>query len=131
VTVQVSDTAAKADITVVAYRGTESGSPIEASASTVDNVAGADHTSPSVTAVGETNWLVTYFGEKSGETTAWTSPSGQSQRATSFGIGSGRISALLTDSNGPVAAGASGQLTATANTVSSRGASFSILLKSS
>jgi hypothetical protein len=40
------------------------------------------------------------------------------------------VTAVMADSNGPVTSGAQGQLTATANGSSSRGASFSILLGS-
>jgi PKD repeat protein len=129
VTVLSSGTAAKSDITVAAYRGTD-GSSVAASASKVVNTAGATHTSPAVTATGDQSWLVTYWGEKSNDTTSWTAPAGQSQRATSAGSGSGHISALLTDGNGPVPSGPTDGLSAIADSTSSRGASFSVLLKS-
>ena len=119
---------AKSDITVVAYRNTSKTNPIAASASKVDNVTGAAHVSPAVTATGSASWLVTYWADESSSTSAWTAPSGQSVRAKTFGSSAGHISALLTDSNGPVAAGASGQKTATANSTSTRGLSVSILL---
>ena len=45
--------------------------------------------------------------------------------------GSAHVDGLLADSNGPVSPGAQGGLTATANGTGSRGASFSVLLKSS
>jgi PKD repeat protein len=126
-----SSTVAKSDLTVAAYRGVDASSPVADSAVSIDSVASADHVSPGVTAVGDSSWLVTYWGEKSSATTAWTAPAGQSQRATSLGTGGGRICGLLVDSGGPVAAGARGGLTATVNTSSSRAASFSVLLKSS
>ena len=119
---------AKSDITVVAYRNTSKTNPVAASASKVDNVTGAAHVSPAVTAAGSASWLVTYWADESSSTSAWTAPSGQSVRAKTFGSSAGHISALLTDSNGPVAAGASGQKTATANSSSTRGLSVSILL---
>jgi PKD repeat protein len=121
----------KSDITVAAYEGTDAAAPIAVSTVQVDNTVGAAHTSPAVTAVGSRSWLVTYWSDKSSETSAWTAPAGQSERASTFGSGSGHISALLTDGNGPVDAGARGGLTATASSTSSRGASFSVLLTSS
>jgi glycerophosphoryl diester phosphodiesterase len=121
----------KSDVTVAAYRGTAASGPVAASAAKVDNTAGASHVSPAVTAVGSRSWLVTYWGDKSAATTRWTAPTGQSVRASSFGSSTGHVSALLTDSNGRVAAGASGQKTAVANAVSSRGASVSLLLAGS
>jgi PKD repeat protein len=127
--------AAKADLTVAVYRGTDGTTPIATLASKIDNAAGAAHTSPAVTATGDTNWLVTYWADRSNTTTAFnalTGPDAPTVRRAGLAsdTGSAHAIGLLADSNGPVAAGAQGQLTATANGDSSRGASFSILLKS-
>jgi PKD repeat protein len=128
-TVKVTSSAyAKSDLTVVAYRNASMTNPIAASASKVDNSTGAAHVSPAVTAVGSQSWLLTYWADESTSTTAWTAPAGQEVRAKTFGSAGGHISALLTDSNAPVAAGATGQMTATANSKSARGLSVSILL---
>jgi hypothetical protein len=122
----------KSDLTVVAYRGLNGTTPIAASASKTDDVAGAAHVSPAVTATDGTSWLVTYWADKSTDTTGFSTPAGQTvRRAVATTSSSGHITALLADGNGPVASGARGQLTATANSTSSRGASFSVLLKSS
>ncbi|MET0999372.1 MAG: PKD domain-containing protein, partial [Marmoricola sp.] len=132
--VRVSVTASattKTEMTVAVYRGTDGTTPIASSASKLDSAAGAAHTSPGVTATGETNWLVTYWADRSDTTTAWTAPAAATVRRTAAGTGSSHVAALLGDSNGPVTSGAQGQLTATANGASTRGASFSILLKSS
>jgi PKD repeat protein len=128
-TVKVTSSAyVKSDLSVVAYRNTRASDPIAASASKADNVTGAAHTSPALTAVGSTGWLVTYWADKSTSTSAWTAPTGQSVRAKTFGTSSAHVSALLADSNGPVPAGVTGQKTATANSASTRGVSVSILL---
>jgi PKD repeat protein len=119
---------AKSDLTVVAYRGVGA---VVATASKVDNSSGAAHVSPTVTADANGDWLITYWADKSGSTTAWTAPASQKVRQTDFGHLSGHIDALLTDSNGVVPAGPAGGLTATANSTSSRGASASILLAAS
>ncbi len=124
----------KSDLTVAAYRGTDGAGPISASASKVVNTSGATHTSPAVNAPGDTGWLVTYWADKADSTTGFTSPAGHTVRGAvpnPTSSGTGHVTALLADSNGPVSAGQQGQLTATANSTSSRGVSFSVVLKSS
>ena len=122
----------KSDLTVASYRGLDGTTPIAASASKTDNATGATHVSPAVTATDTTSWLVTYWADKSDNTTGWTAPAGETVRQAAATVsGTGHITALLTDGNAPVSNGANGQLTATANSTSTRGASFSILLKSS
>ena len=71
---------------------------------------------------------MTYWADESASTTSWTTPVDQSVRATTFGSSAGHISAVVADSNGPVAAGDTGQLTAVANSTSSFGVSVSVLL---
>ena len=128
-----SSAAAKSDLTVAVYRGVDGGTPITASASKIDNAAGSAHTSPTVTATSGKDWLVTYWADRSGDATGWNPLVGATERLEGLpsDTGNAHITALLADSNGPVPAGAQGGLTATANGTSSRGASFSILLKSS
>jgi hypothetical protein len=127
-----SSAVAKSDITVAVYRGTDSTTPIASSASKIDNTAGAAHTSPAVTATGDKDWLVTYWADRSDTTTGWTAQAGPTVRVAGAAsdTGSAHVTAVMADSNGPVTSGAQGQLTATANGSSSRGASFSILLGS-
>ncbi len=123
----------KSDLTVAVYRGTNLATPISSSAVTIDNAAGSAHVSPAVTATGSTDWLVTYWADRSNNTTGFTAPAGVTVRQAGLpsDAGSAHTTALLVDSDGPVPSGPQGQLTATANGDSSRGASFSILLKSS
>ncbi len=134
VTVTSSATSAiKTDLTVAVYRGTDGTTPIASSAAKIDNAAGSAHTSPGVTATDNTSVLVTYWADRSNDTTAWLDLVGPTQRLEGLpsDSGSAHVTALLADSDGPVSAGAQGELTATANGTSSRGASISILLKSS
>ncbi len=131
-----SSASAKSDLSLSVYRGTDPTTPIAVSASKIDNSAGAAHTSPTVAATGGTSWLVSYWADRSNTSTAWTAPSGPNaptvrQPGIASDTGSAHAIGLLADSNGPVAAGTRGGLTATANGDSSRGASVSILLKSS
>ncbi len=130
VTVAISATT-KADLTLGAYRNTDAATPIAASASKIDDGAGAAHSSPAVTAANDTGWLVTYWADRSNTSTAWTAPAGVTVRWPGQpDTGSAHVLGLLGDSNGAVSAGPQGQLTATANGDSSRGASVSILLNS-
>ncbi|WP_197287324.1 hypothetical protein, partial [Planomonospora sphaerica] len=71
---------------------------------------------------------VSYWGEKSSATTAWTAPQGQTVRSTQAGTGSGRITSLLTDGGGPVPAGTSPGVTATADAASLRATMWSLVL---
>ena len=128
-------TLTKSDLTVAVYRNTDGTTPIAVSASKIDNAAGAAHTSPAVTSTGSTNWLLTYWADRSNTSTTIAAPTGPNAptvrvQGLPSDTGSAHAVGLFADSNGPVAAGAQGQLTATANGDSSRGASVSILLKS-
>ena len=126
-TVQVTSSGyAKSQITVAGYRGTNATTPVAASAS-VQDAGGSAHTSPAVTAPPGSNWLVTYWADESSATSGWTAPALQMLRNTLSDSGSGHMSGLLVDSNANVS-GNVGGLTATANSVSSRGVSFSVVL---
>jgi PKD repeat protein len=128
-----SSATAKSDLTVAVYRGTDGTPPITSSAVKIDNLAGSAHTSPTVTATEETDWLVTYWVERSSDATGWLDLVGATQRleGAPSDTGNAHVTGLLADSNGPVAAGTQGGLTATGNGNGSRGGSFSVLLKSS
>ncbi|MET0837904.1 MAG: PKD domain-containing protein, partial [Marmoricola sp.] len=79
VTVGISTTT-KADLTLAAYRNTDAGTPIAASASKIDDGPGAAHTSPAVTAANDTSWLVTYWADRSTTSTGWIAPDGVTVR---------------------------------------------------
>ena len=76
---------------------------------------------------------MTYWADRSNDATGWLDLVGADPTARGSAVRHRQCPrhGLLADSNGSVAAGAQGELTATANGTSSRGASFSILLKSS
>ena len=116
---------AKADMEVAVYRGTDPSDPVAVSASAQD-AGGTTHTSPTLTAPAGNNTLLTYWADKSNDTSAWTAPAGQTRRNSKFGTGSGHMSGLITDQSGVT--GSTGGLTATANSSSSRGVSFSVVL---
>ncbi|MET0997075.1 MAG: PKD domain-containing protein [Marmoricola sp.] len=123
----VSSGYAKSQISIAAYRGTDATTPVAASASAQD-AGGTSHTSPVVTAPAGSRWLVTYWADESTNTSGWTIPASQTERNTLSHSGSGHMSGVVADSNSDVA-GSTGGLVATSNSASSRGVSFSVVLR--
>ncbi len=123
----VSSSYAKSQISIAAYRGTDPASPVAASASGQDS-GGTSHISPVVTAPEGSRWLVTYWADESSATSGWTAPASQTVRNTLSHSGSGHMSGVVADSDSDVA-GSTGGLTATSNSASSRGVSFSVVLR--
>jgi PKD repeat protein len=72
---------------------------------------------------------VSYWADKSSETTGWTPPAGQTQRSLALGTGPGRITALATDPNAASAVGASAGLTATANAATGKATMWTVVLR--
>jgi PKD repeat protein len=120
----------KADLTVAAYRGAGA-PPVETSAVKTDLTTTSAHTTPTVTVADTGDWLVSYWAGKSSSATAWSLPAGQTVRSTSTGSGGGNITAMLTDTNGAVATGTRGGLTATSNAADSRTAMFTVAINAS
>jgi PKD repeat protein len=121
VTVPYSATV-KASLTLAAYAN--AGDPVEASASASD-ASTTSHKSPSVTGLASGSYAITFWGDKATTTSAWTAPSGVTQRAVVYGSGGGAVSALLVDS-GAAVTGSYGGLTATTNATSGSGTSWTI-----
>jgi hypothetical protein len=80
-----------------------------------------------VTAPAGNNWLVTYWADESSGTSGWLAPANHPVRVTQSDTGSGHMSGLVVDSDSPVS-GSTGGLVANANSASSRGVSFSVVL---
>jgi hypothetical protein len=129
-TVSVSSSAlAKSVLAVSAYRGTgPATSQVSASASAVVNTAATSHTTPPVAVGAGGSWVVSVWSEKSSTDTTWTAPAGTPVRTESEGTGSGKVSALLGDSNGPVATGTAPGRTATTSTSVGRSVLFSVVV---
>ena len=92
-----------------------------------ETVNRATHTTPTRTAVAG-SWVVSFWADKTASTTSWVAPGGQSVRQTGAGSGAGHMSWLVTDSNGAVAAGPVGGLTATANSSSAQATMATVVL---
>jgi PKD repeat protein len=120
---------AKSTLAVAAYRGSgPATSQVSASASTVVNTAATSHTTPPVTVNGANSWLVSVWSEKSSTDTTWTAPAGTPVRTEAEGTGSGKVSVILGDSNGPVSTGTAAGRTATTSTSVGRSVLFSVVV---
>ena len=122
---------AKDVTTVVGYRGVDPETPLSGSASALQTSSTTSHSTPTVNAPDDAQWLVSYWADKSSATTTWTLPGGVTQRSTASGSSSGHISAVLGDSSGPVPSGPQGGLVATADSAGSSAVTFSLLVKPS
>lgn len=118
---------AKSVVTVAAYRG-DRGTPAVQSAVATETTSGAQHVTPTLTATGSTSWLVSHWADKSGTTTSWSLPAGTLARSDATGAGSGHVSAVLADSDGPVPPGPRGGLSATADGDGTAAITFTVLL---
>ncbi|WP_436698934.1 PKD domain-containing protein [Nocardioides sp. BYT-33-1] len=117
----------KSVMTVAAYRST---GPAVVGASAI---GGADapatsHTTPATTATHANSWLVSVWSEKSTDPTTWTLPAGTPTRTQAAATGTGKVSAILGDSDGAVPVGPLAGRTATTSTTASRSTLFSIVL---
>jgi PKD repeat protein len=118
----------KVDLRLAAYANTRTTAPISMLTKAVDTAAVASHTTPAATVTGSDSWVVSYWADKSGTTTAWTAPAGQTVRGTTIGTGAGRVTSLLTDGNAPAAAGTVGGLAASTNAPSTKATMLTIVL---
>lgn len=121
-----ADRALRATLSLGVYRG------VDASASgvrvtSVAEGAGSTRTSPTVPTT-EPTWVASYFADKSSSTTAWTRPAGTALRAEAYTTGSGRVTSLLVDSDGPVPAGTVGGLTASTDAPGTRAVVMTLVL---
>jgi PKD repeat protein len=121
--------AVKAVLSISAYRSTIGLPTVSASASRVVNTSASSHTTPTVAVAGANSWLVNYWGEKSSVTATWTLPDNTTSRTTAAATGSGKVSAIVGDSNAPVGTGTAAGRTATTSEAVSRGVMFSVVVQ--
>ncbi len=121
----VLSTQRKAALTLGVYRGVAGGTPTVTRS--VDTTSRSSHSTPTVSAPAGA-WVVSYWADKSTNTTSWTTPAQATQRSTTAGSGAGHVSTLLADSNGPVPGGNYGGLAATTNAAAGMATMWSIVL---
>ena len=116
----------KSVISVAAYRST--GLPdVSASAMRGVDSSASSHATPTVPVEKGNSWLVNYWGEKSSVDQTWTLPDNVSKRTDGASTGTGKVSAVLGDSNAAVPLGTAAARTATTSQTASRSAMFSVV----
>ena len=116
-----------ASLNLVVYSGVDTADPI-AAATQVGETSRSTHVTPTV-ATSAGNWVVSYWAERSSTTTDWTAPADVQVRDESSDTNTAlRVSALLSDSGGPVGPGSYGGLSATTDGTSDRAVMWSIAL---
>ncbi len=121
--------AAKSAMSLSAYRSTEAASSVTASASAIGNSSDATLTAPAVAVAQENSWLVNYWSEKtSTDSTVWTLPADVTSRGSAASTGSGKVSGILGDSNGPVPTGNAAARTANISPAAGRNVTFSVVI---
>ncbi|HEY7103552.1 MAG TPA: PKD domain-containing protein [Mycobacteriales bacterium] len=115
----------KMDLRLAAYANAGA---ISVHALAFDTAATASHTTPTVTVTGTDSWVLSYWADKSSSTTAWSAPAGQTVRGTTIGTGTGRVTSLLTDANGPAAAGPAGGLSASTDAAGTKATMVTLVL---
>ncbi|GAB3560771.1 hypothetical protein GCM10027344_14110 [Spelaeicoccus albus] len=117
----------KSVLSVVVYSGVDASKLDGQAVAHAGDSSTTDHTTPALDAAAG-DWVVSYWADKSGSTTAWTAPAGVKQRDTAAGTGGGHYAILAADSGGPVLDGAQGGLTATTDATSNRAVMWTIRL---
>ncbi len=87
---------AKMGVQVLAYAGSAAASPVTA-AGALETATTASHTTPPITVNTTGSYLLSYWADKSTDTTSWSLPGGVTSRATSLGSGSGHITSVSGD----------------------------------
>ena len=119
---------AKVSLQVLAYSGSTAAVPVSAAAAAVETVVQPTHTTPAVTVLTDGSYVVSYWSDKTTDTTAWTVPSGTTARVGTLGTGTGHITAVAADPGGGAAAGTAGNLTATADSANGKAIMWSVVL---
>lgn len=118
----------KSAMTIAAYRSSVRDSRVTASASAVVNTSSTTVTAPAVAVADANSWVVSAFSEKSANATTWTLPPVVTSRSTAAATGSGKVSSVVGDSNGPVAVGTAPSRAATVAPAVGRNVSFSVVV---
>ena len=117
----------KANLVVVAYRGTSTTNPVAVFANG-SGAAAVSHATPLVNAPGTGRWAISYWIHKDSTSTTLSPPSGVVVRSNSTQSGAGRVVGLVADSGTAVATTSYGGLVATGAANSSNAFMWTIIL---
>ena len=126
VTVNVSQYAQVA-LQLLVYDGTRASAPVSRVARAAETVVRSSHSTPPLPDVLAGSTVVSYWADKSPATTTWVAPAGQFVRGRSAGTSGGHLSHLVTDAV-KVTQGATGGLTATADSADARATMWTVEL---
>jgi hypothetical protein len=116
----------RGSLAVTVYRGAQvSGASFGFEPETVSR---ANHTTP-VMAAAPVDWVLSYWADKTASTTSWAAPAGVTVRQTGAGTGSGHLSWLVADSNGPLTGTRAGGLTAAADSATANAVMGTIVIR--
>ena len=119
----------KSSLTLLAYDGTAA-VPVAVFDSAAETQNRTTHTTPGANVATAGSYVVSYWADKAAtDGTSWTLPAGQTQRSTVSGVGTGRISAVASDTNAPVGVGASPGRTATSGVSSAKATMWTVVLQ--
>jgi hypothetical protein len=121
-------TYSKANMVVVAYRGTDALDPVASFVRAAGKVGATAHTTRPAPVDQAASWAVSYWTHKDPSTTALIPPSEVTVRASGTQSGTGRVTGLLADSGASVLTGTYGGLTATASAPASNASVWTIIL---
>jgi PKD repeat protein len=122
--------AVKHTLTVAAYDGVDNSVPGLTFAQSTDITAGhTARSTPTVTAPAG-SWVVSYWADKSTNTTLWTAEASVATRQAACSADAGHICSAFADSGQPVPAGTYGNISASTNAPSDAAAMWSIVLPS-
>jgi PKD repeat protein len=118
----------KVSLQVLAYSGSTAANPVSAAAGAVETVTTASHTTPQVPVAAAGSYVVSYWADKTSDTTAWTVPGAIAARQSTTGTGSGHIASVSGDPGTPFGVGTGGGITATANSANSKALMWSVVI---
>ncbi|MDO5502334.1 MAG: PKD domain-containing protein [Actinomycetia bacterium] len=114
----------RSDLTLAAYRGVADSGIEDLQSSSTTNTP--THVSPTSTVPGDHRTALSFWADRSSDTTSWTAPAGVDVVSTQVGSGGGRVGTLLTQQE--AGTGTYGGLTATTDATSGRGLALTVLL---
>ena len=118
----------KATLSLLAYSGTSTTTPVLGLQGAGETVSRAGHTTPVVPVTDNNTWAVSYWADNTSTTTGWTLPGSVTSRSATCGVGGGHICAVAADSNSPVTGNQYGGLTATADSAGAKAVMWTVLL---
>ena len=122
------DARAAGTTSLLAYQGTSAAGPVGALASAAEQLTGRTHSTPSLDLGSDGAPVVSYWSNRSDTTVGWEVPAQLAVRSSSAGTGTAHTSAVAADSGGPVPAGATGGVTATASSAGTGATTMTLLL---